>query len=161
MERHLCQGCGQAQTLLYLAKGEAIHMGLCYGCTSTNDDSEHSERTPERTCFLADVLVTAVEGGISYWCDHQNYSWAQDEETDYMTDAFVEVDAGDGKGWMAVTLDTIEAGIAKVKESGFLINSGVLSDILIGDNNDDGGDVDSIAADCIVQAGLFGEVIYG
>ena len=36
---------------------------------------------PERTDFLASVLVTAVEGGINYWADTRNYDdGSQDDD---------------------------------------------------------------------------------
>lgn len=120
------------------------------------------ERTPERTCFLADVVVTAVEGGIGYWCEHRNYQWTQDGETRDMTSASVEVrEYQDGGRWRPVTLETIEDGITKIREASFTINPEVLSFILVGDRNNDAGEIDSTAADCIIQAALLGELVYG
>lgn len=113
-----------------------------------------------RTDFLVNVVVTAVEGGVGYWAELREYKWSEDENR-YMTGASVEVDAQDGKGWRTVNLDTIREGLAKIKESSFQINPAVLSAILMGDRNNDAGEIDSEAADCIIQAGLFGELVYG
>ena len=119
-------------------------------------------RTPGRTDFLALVLVCAVEGGINYWAVHRKYRWHAAEDGNF-TEASVEVSDAEGEGdqndWKAVTLDTIESGIAKVKEIG--IRRDLMEALLMGDRESDAGYIDSEVADCIVQAGLFGRVIYG
>lgn len=121
-------------------------------------------RTPQRTCFLGDIVVTAVEGGVGYWAEHRNYDWKQDDAGN-LTDASVELRSADGddelKEWTPVTLDTIEAGIAKIKEQGFTINPSLKKLVLYCDNEDDASDVDADIADCIVQAALFGKLVYG
>ena len=49
----------------------------------------------------------------------------------------------------------------KIQGGTVKINPQVLADILLGDNLNDAGVIDSTAADCIIQAGLFGEIVYG
>ena len=61
----------------------------------------------------------------------------------------------------SVTPDVIQAGIDKVKSGAIELNKDILKAILVADVINDAGDIDSDAADCIVQAALFDEIVYG
>ena len=118
----------------------------------------------ERTGFLADILVTAAEGGINYWALMRNYRWEQDADGN-LTMASVEIETrpkNPGPSvWQTVSEETIELGIARVKQPGFQVNRDNLANILVADRENDASEIDSEAADCIIQAALFGEVVYG
>ena len=119
----------------------------------------------ERTDFLSNVLVTAVEGGINYWADVKNYQWNETTDRRRLTTASAEVKELTPNDllpdWTPLTLDTIRQGIKNVKANSFIVSPTVLGWILTGDRNNDAGEIDAVAADCIVQAALFGKLVYG
>ena len=121
-----------------------------------------TKRTAERTDFLASILVTAVEGGIGYWAATQSYAWQQTEDRQF-TEASVEVRAfetgDDPADWQAVTLDTIAKGIVVLKRKA--VPSKFFADLALAVRENDAGYIDADMADAIVQAGLFGTVVYG
>lgn len=127
-----------------------------------------TKRSEERTQFLKDLIITAVEGGIGYWSFCRNYDykagtvevaamdpddWDGDEDT---LDDYLE--------WHPVTIETMARGIN-------LICSGECKYATRGEyvrfmrkanrENDGAGMLDAGDADNILQAGLFGELIYG
>ena len=120
-------------------------------------------RTVERTDFLANVLVTAIESGIGYWAEVKDYKWSENGDHN-MVDARAKV-RGDSKSgaerdfWHDVTLDTIEEGIAVLKQMDW--NRSHKAFLLLADNENEAGDIDSEIADCIVQAALYGVLKYG
>ena len=125
-------------------------------------------RTEKRVEFLTDVLITAVEGGINYWALVADYVPEGEPEKRGVTLWETEDDPeGNGEG-VRVTLDTIASGIAKIranKEGKFDFahahNSYWVQFWVANRTNGDDGDYDAGIADCILQAGLFGEVVYG
>ena len=122
-----------------------------------HDRDDHPE--PKRIDFLCNVLVTAAEGGINYWAELSGYKWEQDDQKN-MTTARVSVKSHDGILY-EVTPDVIQAGIDKVKSGVIELNKDILKAILVADVINDAGDIDSDAADCIVQAALFDKIVYG
>ena len=121
-------------------------------------------KTLERTDFLANVLITAVEGGIGYWAHTEKYHWKQDKEGN-MIEASVRIrDSEEHTGrWYEVTLETIATGIARLKdkEKKIAFNPQLKEAMLLADNEDDASYIDAAIADCIVQAALFGDIVYG
>lgn len=127
-----------------------------------------AKRSAERTDFLANVLVTAVEGGVGYWSYARRYEWEEDDQ-DNLTSASVELavigDADDAREdgrkitWMPVDLDTIARGVRRILAKGF--SSVRFESITFGSKENDAGAIDSDDADLIVQVGLFGEAVYG
>ena len=121
-----------------------------------------TNRCLKRTDFLENIVVAAVEGGIGYWADMKNYTFEEGKGDDHsMVSAECFVNVHGYMGWRILNIDTIRLGITKIKEPDFKINNMVLDDIIRGDRDSDAGQIDSTAADCIVQAGLFGKLIYG
>lgn len=109
--------------------------------------------------LIFDIIVAAVEGGINYWAKVREYHWS-----DKTWEARVQVrDVYDEEpGWVTVDAEVIERGIAKVKSKGFQVRSDIRKNILLADITDgEEGDLDAECADVIVQAALFGEVVYG
>lgn len=122
-----------------------------------------SKRSPEREQFLADVLVSIVEdGGYNGWRrvrrDTYHYEPAAEARVSLLC-------IGDGReeefSEHEVTIETVAAGIAKLQSGNIRINSELLGWILAGAAKNDAGDIDAEAADCILQAALFGELVYG
>jgi len=104
---------------------------------------------------ISDVLVTAFEGGINYWCpyavkvDHwpENASYASDVVAQgFPVDIYIE----DEDTWQTLTLDKVMKGIelflALRNESISYLN---------------GPSFDADDADLVVQYALFGEIVYG
>jgi hypothetical protein len=119
-------------------------------------------RSEERERFLADIICTAVEGGINFWAAVSVYKWdglpprewhavvhrLKDDETDY-------VDAG-----LKLDIEAVARGVRLIID-GELVNTTMLKGIRAADKENDAAYIDSYDASAIVQAGLFGEVIYG
>jgi len=112
-----------------------------------------------RASFLSDVASIAVQGGINYWADFAeedvDYPWPQDIH-------FKVRDAMDSKTeFQAVTDETVENGINAMKNPEFSVRDDIRRSILFADVMHDAGEIDAEAADVIIQAGLFGEIVFG
>jgi hypothetical protein len=145
---------------------EAVTMK--YELTDDDDgekDRRHTgtPRTPERTDFLAGILCSTVEGGSDYWAEIKDWKWEWDDHHNF-TKASVTVRDAEGDAptkWIAVDLDTIERGIQAIKARKPAVREDLQAAILLGDNENDAGHIDIDCADCILQAALFGELVYG
>lgn len=105
-----------------------------------------------------EVITTAFESGnhgIGYWATALNYKRNDEADVVYLRIA----DTGDNENWKTAKKHTIDAavvrkGLAKLIEPGFDISDNIRASILE-------WDIDAEAADCIIQAALFGELVYG
>lgn len=134
-------------------------------------------RTAAREDFLADIVTTAIEGGVNYWATVDTYRWASRT----LSAGTAELGpAGGGNAYATLTamddddqapkqvdLETVAAALQTIRggEVKYLAE-GSRQVILAADRAntlcpDDGGDIDAGLADEIVQIGLFGEVVYG
>lgn len=139
-------------------------------------------KSPERIEFLTDILITAVEGGIGYWSQADEYRAAPERPAaERGVTLYIpahEVDAADyrlpvGHGliesWgdeipactVRVDLDAIAAGVGLITRGEAGVHSDYIGDIFAASLHNDSGDIDATAADLIVQAAIFGRVIYG
>ena len=116
------------------------------------------ERTRERTQQLVNSLIGAVEGGTGYWAYADNYVWGSENgdgelgnEYEYASVTLQDMESDERYD---VTIDTIELGWNRIM-SGEVEVADHIKQYLIDDNSDSDSD------DCLVQAGLFGEIIYG
>jgi len=126
-------------------------------------DPAMRKRSAERTQFLADVLVSIVEdGGYNGWRRIKAGTYQYDPPAEARAEIFC---IGDGRpeeySDHDVTLETVAQGIAKLQSGDIQVNSELLGWILAGNAKNDGGDIDAEAADIILQAALFGELVYG
>lgn len=120
-------------------------------------------RTAERTQFLADILCTALEGGIGYWAQASVYRHSGDPAA---TLAVVHEydDAADdySPDRLEITPDAIAIGISRIRRGDLRnVTEYRRRDVLAAWRDNDAGDVDSDLADTIVQVALFGDVVYG
>jgi hypothetical protein len=120
-----------------------------------------SARDAERQQLLADILIGAVEGGTGYWAtvsDYQHSGPAADTSA-----TLHEIESGDDEhpDGREVTTETIEAGIQAILDPYFRVLTHLRAAITHAHNECDAGGLDAEAADVIVQAGLFGEIVYG
>ena len=119
------------------------------------------------------ILTTAVEGGIGYWSLITDCKRREDKtDPDYLAWQEVTlVDAEDeDESFGVVNKATIEKGVSLIVSGKVRISNDLRAQVftlLSGETWERDGvqlpefDIDSSAADCIVQAGLFGELVFG
>lgn len=115
------------------------------------------KRSEARTEYLKDFLLTAMQG-CDYWCD----------VTDYDYDAGTGTLVDDEDVEHSFSLDTIAHGIQVLTTGENAKRSFTMSGAdywkqfkLSNRTNGEDGDYDADIADNVLQAGLFGKVIYG
>jgi hypothetical protein len=116
--------------------------------------------TPKRE-DLFNVFVTALEGGIGYWSECHRYKWSL-PNGEYDHDGFVaeiEETEADEPVRHTINRETIVRGLAHFAQPGTGYKHVRAAALALLTGNE--ADYDSEIADCIVQAGLFGEVVYG
>lgn len=108
-----------------------------------------------------DVLATAAEGGIDYWCD-----WVRSSRTapnaEYLALHGCR-DAETGERVQDITLDMVRLGMRRIAdgEQSVTVSSHTRAAVVSALGDPGSADIDAEAADCIVQVGLFGEIVYG
>jgi uncharacterized protein (UPF0297 family) len=114
---------------------------------------------------LKDILTCAVEGGIGYWSAVGDCKRAEDGSWESVT-LHPDVDGEGAWGFfkderdtqtITVTYSNLRAAIDKVSRGEVSINPIVRGYIMSGDPCD----IDSDAADCLVQIVAFGKIVYG
>lgn len=139
-------------------------------------------RSAERQEFLADIITTAVEGGIGYWSKVSDYRWqcprlgyshpqrypegsVPDKADASVTVWDYECDEGrdDNPPRYDITVESIASALARFREGkiGGLHESNRAKVIAIDALNGQEDVPDADMADWIVQVACFGEVIYG
>ncbi len=107
--------------------------------------------------LLQDVFTTALEGGIGYWSEAETYHWSDEDPASFYSDI---VDVEDDYAEYHIDIHTIRRGIAYLLEHLPASDYQRLAVLGIAQEWED-VDFDADTADFIVQAGLFGEVVYG
>ncbi len=109
---------------------------------------------PDQT--LWDIFVIAIEGDMTrQWAHYVKLTYDLDDCTEFWAD--VE-DMENGDKPYRIDRNTIVKGLHRIFRDGYKF---VLAQTIGISNDPDEWDLDAIGADCIVQAGLFGEVVYG
>lgn len=135
--------------------------------------------------FLSHVLETAVEGGCSYWADvSAEYAsesssgsskgindfdvsdYVEDEDEDEDEDAPFYTAASflaskDPTQGGTIDLEGIADAIERIAAGEVEVAPAIREVIIAAVEDDDASDIDAEAADCIVQIGLFDEIVYG
>lgn len=133
-----------------------------------------TRRTSEREEFLADVITTAVEGGTGYWAAVTHYQYEYDGILCLAVGKGAEgprkgegtratiVDEDDG-ATHEITVETIARGIGLIArgECQYATAEDYVRRIAAASRENDAGEIDAGDADNIVQAGLFGKLVYG
>ena len=137
------------------------------------------ERKPERIEFLADVIITAAEGGIGYWSQVSVYKWwdpdlegGTAEHTEGQQNAYMVVHEqadGDQDDDLDPELKVAFIGVDDIARALGILRKGPVEGIsdearrLISgaDRENDAGSLDAGDADSIVQVAMFGKVVYG
>lgn len=105
---------------------------------------------------IDDIMVTALEGGINYWCRKAEVvgeylgKCASDQIS--RGGSLILHDAESSDKW-ELTLEKFLEGVKRYFEDGCHVQ--------VDDGCIDAGDIDAGDADCIVQFALFGEVQFG
>ena len=118
------------------------------------------------TATCGDIAITAAEGGIGYWSVIDSYQWRRwlaDPLDDSKGSAEVPEDfvfytvreEAEDRGWFDITPRLIRRGIQL-----FLTGTGDFEGRPF-DDMEDWSCMDSDEADCVIQLGCFGEVVYG
>lgn len=137
--------------------------------------------------FLTDVLVTALEGGSTYWTRVTGYKYVYRSGVGWTgracpavcaeglgsnAYALVRDDEDDAASWSAVNPQTIATGLRRLDQTPphshpsrarlLAVWEEVRLAAKEGREPDmDAGDLDADDADLLLQMGLFGEVVYG
>lgn len=112
--------------------------------------------------FLADVLTTVIESPFGTW-----FQWERirrDRELRvvgaHLKFDLEKGDEGNRGGSQVVTLDVVRVGLEVVLSSR-LVNSTYSGAILAAAMENDASHLDMVSADAIVQAAIYGKVVYG
>jgi hypothetical protein len=108
-------------------------------------------KSPERTEFLSDVLITAVEGGINYWAQVTAYD--PDDGRAVVLDEDGDEFVVDGDK-LATALGRIRRGEVKY------LDASVARFITEASRENEAGDIDAGLADAIFQVAALGELVY-
>lgn len=109
--------------------------------------------------FLIDALTVAVEGGINYWAE---FLAVERRETDHCVLSIKIRDAEDSESPVRdVSARDLARGIGVALEPTFRLRSDLRAAILAALVNNDAGELDADSADAIVQAAIFGHLVYG
>jgi hypothetical protein len=134
-------------------------------------------RVAERQRFLADVLVTAVEGGINSWATVIEYhpepasearavvvdteTYAERMEETYKPDGTPPDAAWFSEHGHEVGVEDLDIAIERVRSYEAQIGLGLKASIDYGSSRGDAGEIDADAADALFQIAAFGEITYG
>jgi hypothetical protein len=127
-------------------------------------------RTAERQEFLADIVTTAIEGGISSWARVTDYHWwsptlegGTAEHADGMPNAYATItesdDFGDGETF-TITVDAIANAIGKALADPDLLGASNTRRLREANKENDAGEIDADDASALVEIFCFGKVTY-
>lgn len=122
---------------------------------------------------LHDIFTTAIEGGINHWCRVARYHWSVDDKGDERDYAFFaevvdnEDDEDTSPPRHRIDAEVILRGLVALasmpptkRQRRYPLREKAIR-LLMGGEVADAVDYDAEDADCIVQMGLFHNVIYG
>lgn len=119
--------------------------------------------------FLSDILTTAIEGGSNYWIERaDSIERVEDKQSpNYLSPTFIrklKVSEGEPKEGMGdtfdVTLQVMADGVRRLLDGSVKARQDIIADVLASVVEGDAL-MDADAADVVLQAGLFGEVVFG
>lgn len=117
--------------------------------------------------LINDVFITAMEQGIGYWAvASQVESSGEGSDLKYISAMLADREEAYDSGldpneftWYRIDKDVIVKGIERIMSGEVGIRSDLHAQVS-GSIRADDCDIDADAADCIVQAGVFGELVY-
>ena len=111
--------------------------------------------TLPRQRFLSDVVIGAVDA-ITYWAEVKEYN-----PDEFEASFNVREDADSGEGFQLFDTEAVAKGIGLILDGSCHVNDSILGWVAEDNADNDAANIDGLAADCIVQAALFGKLIYG
>ena len=158
-----CPTCGSDMVLMRtVTQDEVIELDK-YGADVDMSIETHTLRAEnERFICTAnenDHTITGVDlGGIYYWAGPVQGSYHWDG-----VPATVRVTIPDEpeRGTITISRALVARGIAAIKRPEFEVRRDIVATILLAEREEDAGDIDEEIADVIIQAGIFGEIVYG
>lgn len=118
-----------------------------------------SGKAVDRTQLLKDTLTTAVEGGIAYWCAAKSIERDKDHLVLKVVGPFDSEDPT--TKWEDITLDVVKRGFERLLDGSVKVNTSTFQTIAADWNDPESCAMDAEGADCVVQAGLLNEIVYG
>lgn len=121
--------------------------------------------TPQQIARYQDVMVTIIEGGSNYWAEFRNIKRSEGKDWHYesfeMHDAgaFDERDLTDK--WQTCDVHTIARGIEAMLNGKVKVSASIIGAAALLRCDPENADDDAEIADCIVQAGLYGSIVFG
>jgi len=120
------------------------------------------DNKPARAQFLQDVMTTAIEGGVSYWALANNVKRGGDDGLDYLSYELCDMEEDEEtRTWDRVDPAVIELGIKRLIDGKVKVRMDIIGSIAAGSAQNDAGNIDATCADCIVQAAIFNDIIFG
>lgn len=136
-----------------------------------NNESTTTNGSPTvspRDQLVRDTLSTCIEGGSAYWLDGRpkrlmdtGKRFINDGEPWHYAGVTHCLDAEDGTAFADITIATIEAGFLSIVDGTVRVRAGLAGAIIVAWHLPDDADIDAEAADAVLQAGLFGDLVYG
>lgn len=118
--------------------------------------------------FLHDIFTTALEGGIGYWSECSAYHWSKggpdhEADLDFFHAIIEETESGeDEPPTHRIDREVILRGLSRLFTGEYRgLHSSTAGRIMEAAITGNSGRLDASDADCLVQVGLFGEVVYG
>lgn len=123
-------------------------------------------RSAERTEFLGDVIICIAEDfGYNSWRQISDYHWDDEhpEENRVTVHELADLEDEPDISVHKVAIDTVAKGIARIlaPDNPVGLNSAIVGAVRTASRENDAGEIDAEVADCILQAAIFNEYIYG
>mgnify|MGYP003640387661 CR=1 FL=1 len=118
---------------------------------------QKNKATYYRNVFFGEIIINAIEShcaGYLVWCSIQRYKWQDREE-----DVIATIVDDEGKEHH-INNDVIRKGIGLILIGDVDVSRDIVDTLLEACQTMDAGDVDAEIADCIIQAGVLGEIVY-
>jgi len=111
--------------------------------------------------FLNATFTDAIEHGIRYWANVEEYKWADANGEPDLSGYRASIRENEGGRTYAVNRGVMAQGVRLIAAGFVPVNSHLRNACERALAGDEEVDIDASDADAIVQAGLFAEVIYG
>lgn len=124
---------------------------------------QHDNR-PLSDAETRDIAITAAEGGVNYWAFVIGYDplpWAEQDRFDGSFPFFTVVDRNDPDNPVSVTPDLIRLGWQRTLAAPD-VNGGWAASLVVHLPEEDRTcEIDSTAADIIIQHAIFDDIVFG
>lgn len=121
-----------------------------------------SGRSREREECLSDILITAVEDGcLNGWRQVSGYRWSDERPAEARVTVHELGDGDETLQKLAVNIETIARGLRAIDSGEVGVCSEIREAVRMAQRDNDPCGFDAYSADAVLQAGLFGNLVYG